>query len=52
MCSNFFVFKSTFCFTNPDYRLIPMTSPPKLHRISEDYLKIMLDVRILMSTDM
>jgi hypothetical protein len=28
LCSNFCIFRATFCVTNPDYRLIRMTSPP------------------------
>jgi hypothetical protein len=27
----FFSFRATFCFTNPDYRLIRMTSPPQIN---------------------
>jgi hypothetical protein len=27
MCSKFLSFRATFCFANPDYRLISMTSP-------------------------
>jgi hypothetical protein len=38
----FVCFRATFCFSNPDYRLIRMTSPPlpQLLRISEGLLYV------------
>jgi hypothetical protein len=38
VCSKFLSFKSTLCFTNPDYCLIPITSPPPITRYQRGLL--------------